>query len=282
MHSKIVNNRATIALSLWAVVCLGLLYPSLAMSQDQADWSEYLSAFGVNDVLDQADALIDQEIRNLENAPLGFTSDELQRLSSAFSQQLGSDTLRKKVISKLQLQFDADTQRQLRSVLRSPAMKELLELQASMDDAQVRKAMRLYRMKLKELTPSEARIQLLQSLDALLQQSLLESELKVELRKQLLAAVSHLKTKESFSETLLEQQLQDYRLDVEEEISENALYAYLYLLKRTPSSKVRDLLVSLDQPAYDQFMAICLKAIQETFVQARQQLDESVRLAGRP
>jgi hypothetical protein len=79
---------------------------------------------------------------------------------------------------------------------------------------------------------------------------------------------------------MLETQLQDYRATVEGEISQNALFAYLYLLKRTPSSTVRDLVVSLDQPAFDAFMALCLEAVQDSFRDARERIQDDVQLAG--
>jgi len=80
---------------------------------------------------------------------------------------------------------------------------------------------------------------------------------------------------------LANDELPDYVMQSKEgEISENALFAYLYLLKRTPSSKVRNLLVSLDEPAFERFMALCLDAMQDSFREARQRINENVRLAG--
>lgn len=242
-------------------------------------WDSYIESSGVSEVLAQANALIEQEIRNLEKAPLGFTSEQLQSISSQFRSRLGSERLKQDMIAKLEQEYSQQKADQLRAVLNSKQLKDLQHLQAQLDDAEVRRAMRSYRIKVQEATPSAQRMQLIVSLDELLQQSTLETELKVELRKQLLATVSHLKTSQTFSEELLDKQLLDYRQVVEGEISENALFAYLYLLKRTPSSKVRDLLVSLDQPAFDQFMAICLQAMQESFRDARQQIQEQVRLA---
>ena len=102
----------------------------------------------------------------------------------------------------------------------------------------------------------------------------------MELRKQLLATVSHVKASETFSEAMLERQLQSYRATVEGEISENALFAYLYLLKRTPSSTVKELMVSLDQPAFDAFMELCRQSVLESFREARAEIQEDVQLAG--
>lgn len=247
----------------------------------EVDWQQMMQASGVSEVLDQANLLIDQEIRNLEKAPLGFSNEELKHMSDSFRSRLGTEKLKQDIATRLQTELSEQQTQQLQSILRSNELQTLNQLQEQLTDAEVRKAMRSYRLKVKENAPNSKRMALLSSLDEVLQQSSMETELKVELRKQLLAIVSHLKTKQIFSEDMLDAQLQDYRKEVEGEISENALYAYLYLLKRTPSSKVRDLLVSLDDPAFNQFMEICLQAMQDSFSQARQQLQQDMRLAGK-
>lgn len=268
---------------LGSVLFLHWLPVSMAepVTSAEMDWQQMMQASGVSEVLDQANLLIDQEIRNLEKAPLGFSNEELKHMSDSFRSRLGTEKLKQDIATRLQTELSEQQTQQLQSILRSNELQTLNQLQEQLTDAEVRKAMRSYRLKVKENAPNSKRMALLSSLDEVLQQSSMETELKVELRKQLLAIVSHLKTKQIFSEDMLDAQLQDYRKEVEGEISENALYAYLYLLKRTPSSKVRDLLVSLGDPAFNQFMEICLQAMQDSFSQARQQLQQDMRLAGK-
>lgn len=245
-----------------------------------AEWEHFIESAGVALVLDQANDLIEQEIRNLEKAPLGFTPQQLVTLRNQFRQQLGPEQLKQDIVRRLQRDFSPQQRAELQAVLASSKLQQLQTLQQQLDDASVRRAVRAYRLKVMENSPNQQRLELLAALDQQLQQSALETELKVELRKQLLATVSHLKASESFSEAMLEDQLQEYRATVEGEISENALFAYLYLLKRTPSTTVRDLVVSLDQPAFDAFMALCVAAVQASFRDAREQMLEDVQLAG--
>lgn len=244
------------------------------------EWGRYIESAGVGVVLDQANDLIEQEIRNLEKAPLGFTPQQLTTMRDQLRTRLGSERLKRDIEKRLQQDYSPEQLQQLSAVLESHGLQQLQQLQLQLEDAKVRQAMRSYRVKVQEQTPNEARLQLLASLDQQLQQSALETELKVELRKQLLATVSHLKTSESFPEELLDRQLEEYRATVEGEISENALFAYLYLLKRTPSHRVRDLVITLDEPAFDEFMALCREAVQASFRDAREQIAEKVRLAG--
>jgi len=248
--------------------------------QPNAQWEHYIESAGVSVVLDQANDLIEQEIRNLENAPLGFTPAQLEQMRDQLRVRLGSERLKQDIVARLQRDYSPQQLQELNGVLESKSLQALQQLQLQLTDADVRQAMRSYRIKVKEQSPNQTRLQLVSSLDQQLQQSALETELKVELRKQLLATVSHLKTSETFPEDLLERQLEDYRATVEGEISENAVFAYLYLLKRTPSSRVRDLLVSLDEPAFEAFMALCLDAMQDSFRKAREQINENVQLAG--
>ncbi|MEE2730335.1 MAG: hypothetical protein VYA55_05900 [Pseudomonadota bacterium] len=243
-------------------------------------WERLIVTSGVGQVLEQTNSLIEQEITNLEKAPLGFSAQQLETMRNQLRQQLGSEQLKRNIIARLEEDFSSQQMGELQSVLASNQLHQLQQLQQQLSDANVRRAVRAYRLKVMDGSPNQQRLELLSALDQQLQQSALETELKVELRKQLLATVSHVKASETFSETMLENQLQQYRSTVEGEISENALFAYLYLLKRTPSSTVRELVVSLDQPAFDAFMALCLQSVQDSFRDARAQIEDDVQLAG--
>ena len=254
--------------------------PSQGSASAPVPWQRYMDSAGVSVVLKQANTLIEQEVRNLEKVPLGFTPNQLQVIRDQLRQRLGEASLKRDIIARLERDFSSQQRQELERILASTSLQQLLDLQQQLDQARVRQAVRSYRVKLQERSPSERRLELLSTLDQELQQSALETDLKVELRKQLLATVSHLKTSETFSEELLESQLSAYRDMVEGETSDNALLAYLYLLKRTPSSSVRDLLVTLDQPAFEAFMALCREALQESFRESREQIPEMARLAG--
>jgi len=153
-------------------------------------WDQYIESSGVSVVLDQANGLIEQEIRNLQKAPLGFTADQLATIRDQLREHLGSERLKSDIAARLQRDFSPQQLQQLNAVLDSGSLRQLQGLQQQLEDADVRRAMRSYRIKVKEQSPNEARLQLISSLDQQLQQSTLEAELKVELRKQLLDVVS--------------------------------------------------------------------------------------------
>ena len=264
------------------VLMLMMLLTTAARAQapDVAQpWRSLLDAAGVSALLAQTDSLINQEVSNLEKTPLGFTPAELKILREQLLRRLGPQRLQADIVSRLQQHMTAAQQQELLAMLQSPRVRFMQTLQAQLDDSRVREAMRSYKVQVKENAPNPRRVELLENLDSSLQQTSLEAELKVELRKQLLATVTQLKTHESFSESMLDDQLEEYRRDVEGKISRNALYAYLYLFKRTPSSQLQDLIRHYNSPAYEQFMALCHDTIQVSFRTAREQLLQDWRVA---
>lgn len=243
------------------------------------DWLALLDGTGVSEILDQANSLIGQEVANLEKAPLGFTAEELAALQMNFRFRLGSERLKQDLLAQLQQKLPPDQAHHLQKLLQSPRVQFLQTLQAQLNDEVVREAMRSYRVQVQESAPSANRVELVSTLDQTLRQSALEADLKVELRKQLLVTVSQLKSHETIPESMLDDQLRPYRQDVEQQISQNALHAYLYLFKRTPSPQLQDLISSLDQPAFDSFMSICQSTLLDSFRAARAQLQQDMRLA---
>lgn len=243
------------------------------------NWQRTFYLSGVDDVLDQANDLIEQEVKNLAKTPLGFSDEQLASLNAQFQAQLGAEPLKQAMIAQLQQHFSPQDLMQLEHLLSSEDMQLLQQMQDHLKDAEVRREMRSYKLRVKENAPRSRRMGLLVSLDEHLQQSALETRLKVELRKQLLVMVSQMKTQQTFPEDLLNEQLIPYQESVQSEISENALYAYLFLLKHTPSQDLKAMLSDLQQPLFERYMAACLLALEHSFLEARQQMDNSVRLA---
>lgn len=270
----------------WPMMLLALLWwlpGSLVQADvfdDQRRWQSLLDAAGVSMVLAQTDLLIMQEVANLEKTPLGFNAAELQALRQQLLNHVGPEQLQADIIVRLQQSLDLQQQQQLQQLLQSPRTHFLQTLHTQLDDVVVREAMRAYKVQVNERAPSNARVELLTALDEALQHTALETELKVELRKQLLALVVRLKTDENFSEAQIDAQLQQYRQDVEDGISRNALYAYLYLFKRTPSLELQALVSAYDDPVYLQFMQLCQETLQTSFRNARQQMLQDRRIAG--
>lgn len=217
---------------------------------------------------------------NLEKAPLGFSPEELQVLRQQLLEQLGPERLQAAIIARLQQSLDHAQQLQLQAMLESPRTRFLQTLQAQLIDPAVREALRSYRVQVKANAPRDQRLALVTDLDNSLQHTALETGLKVELRKQLLATVSQWKAGDAVPEALLERQLTEYRQNTEANVSRKAVNTYLYLLKHTPSLQVQALVADYHDPLYLHFMSLCQSAVQDSFRAARQRLLQEPRLAG--
>ena len=77
--------------------------------------------------------------------------------------------------------------------------------------------------------PRGTRVDMVVQLDDNLQQSDIETDLKVELRKSLLTSVSWVKSNEVLQEATLDKELAGYKRRVGDEIDSKALIFYLYL-----------------------------------------------------
>lgn len=270
-------NAMLRVLALWYAFMAPVFGDPLA---EQRHWQALLDVAGVSTVLAQTDLLINQEVANLEKTPLGFSAVELQRLRQQLLDHLAPEQLQADIIARLQQDFDPQQRQNLQTLLQSPRTRFLHTLQAQLNDDAVREAMRSYKVQVTEKAPNHHRLQLITKLNDSLQHSALETELKVELRKQLLALVAQLKTDETFSESQIDAQLESYRRDVEDSISRNAVYAYLYLFKRTPSPDVQALITTYHDPVYLQFMSLCQESLQTSFRNARQRMLQDSRVAG--
>lgn len=242
------------------------------------DWLALLEATGVSTVLEQAQPLIQQEIAHLEKAPLGFSPEALQTLRQQWQERLGSTRLKQDVIARLQRQVSPEQALQVQAVVQSPRLKFLQTLQAQLGDEAVRERLRAYRVQVRETVPSPDRLTLFALLERQLGRTALETDLKVELRKQVLARVSRQEDQDAVPEALLETQLQNYRQELEQQIGRAALDEHLYLFKNTPTPQVQALVRTLDQPAFNHFLDVCREAVKDSFRAARAEAEP--RLVG--
>lgn len=238
-----------------------------------------LDASGISQILTRSDVLISREVANLAKAPLGFSAAELASLQQELLDQSGPESLQAVIVARLQQELDDPQQQRLLALFRSAQGRVLQELQASLDDPATFQGLRSYRVHLDEQPPNPHRIGLIRQLDSRLQHSLLETGLRVELRKQLLAMASQMKTRDTYSEALLDDQLASFRRDLQAQLSHNAVTTHLYLLKHTASADLQALVDLYADPAYQRFMVLCRDALQDSFRAARLQLRQDLRVA---
>ncbi len=235
---------------------------------------------GVYELLRQMPALINQEIGNLEASAMQLTAQELKRLRANLKARLQASEIKQSILSYLQSRMSENQLVEVKKMLQAPDVLNFRQLQEDADNEVAYGHMRSYKVQLQEREPNKSRVGLVETLDYSLRQTRIETEIKVELRKNLLANVSWMKSSQELPEDVLEKELMEYRQRVGSHINENARVFYLYLFKQTSSNDIRQLITQYKTPEFEVFMGLCEDAILNAFKKARRDGYKDTALAG--
>lgn len=231
--------------------------------------AQLLHESGVNGLLRQIPLFIDQELDNLAASSMPFTPPELAQLRDQLETRFAVPDIRRHISDRLLDAMDSQSLVELRALLARPAAERFRALQSAMADDNIQDDIRDYRLLMRDRQPRGERVVLLDRLNRVLGYAAMEVELKVELRKSLLASASWLKTSERIAEPLLERELASYRERVSEQTQEDARLYFLFMFKHTPSEQLERLTSLYEQPRYEQFMAECYEGLQAIFRESR-------------
>lgn len=251
--------------------------PQLSEASKRLLIGQLLHESGVQNLLRQLPIFIELELRNLEASSMPFSVQELARLREQLETRFSVPEIRRQVSERLLQTLDAQALTTLRDLLQQPTVEHFRALQAAMDSDDIRADIRDYRLLMRERQPQGARVELLDSLNRALHYTPLEIELKVELRKSLLANASWLKSQEIIPESLLERELASYRQRVTEQTEADARLYFLFMFKHTPSEQLSQLVRLFEHPLFAQFMQECQYGMQEMFREARAATDQLQR-----
>ena len=235
---------------------------------------------GVYELLRQMPALINQEIGNLEASAMQLTEQELKLLRANLKARLQASDIKHSILSYLQSRMSENQLAAVKKMLQAPDVLNFRQLQEDADNEVAYGHMRSYKVQLQEREPNKNRVGLVEALDFSLRQTRIETEIKVELRKSLLANVSWMKSSQELPEDVLEKELAEYRQRVGSHINENARVFYLYLFKQTSSNDIRELITQYKTPEFEVFMGLCEDAILNAFKKARRDVYNDTALAG--
>ncbi len=235
---------------------------------------------GVYDLLRQMPDLITQEIVNLKASAMPLTEAELAQLRLNLKGRLQTSEMKQSIVSYLQSRMSESELLAVKRMLQAPNVMQFKQLQEDADNEVAHGHMRSYKVQLQENAPNKSRVALVERLDTSLGQTRLETGIKVELRKNLLANVSWMKSSQVLPENVLEKELAEYRERVGGHINENARVFYLYLFKKTPSKDIRGLISRYSNPEFETFMENCEGAILNSFKKARRDAYSETTLAG--
>lgn len=240
---------------------------------------QLLHESGIVELLRQLPNLIDQEMANLKATPVPFSDEELIKIRFELERRLAVTELKKHLRDKLQAALSEESLRQVQALLQSQTVEQFKRLQIAMQDESIQYDIRAYKAKVKGDAPRGGRVELMETLNKALYQRRIETDLKVELRKNLLASVSWIKSNELINEAMLEKELAQYRERVLQQIDSDARIYFLYMFKRTPSNELKDLIAAYGAPEFKLFMATCNQALVEAFRTARAESISALSLA---
>lgn len=224
---------------------------------------------GVHGLLRQLPHFIDQELENLAASSMPFAPPELAELREQLETRFAVADIRRHITERVLHAMSSQALVELREVLSQPPAERFRALQSAMADEKIQDDIRDYRLLMRDRQPRGERVALLDRLNRVLGYATMEVELKVELRKSLLASASWLKTKERIAEPLLERELASYRERVSAQTQEDARLYFLFMFKHTPSDQLDALAVLYEHPRYEQFMAECFQGLQKVFRESR-------------
>jgi len=224
---------------------------------------------GVHALLQQVPDLMDEEINTLKSSSLSLSPAQWAHIRSTFSSEQITSRLKNRLLNGLQQDVGVKQLQQIKKSLQVVDVVRFKHLKRSAESALAHARIRQYKATIDDKMPLASRVQLIERLDDALWLSRLEVEVKVALRKNLLATVSWVTEQEAFSEETLEQEMVNYRQRVAKQVDDNARAYYLYLLKATTGQTVRSLTAVYQQPQFEHFMRQCEVTILDAFQQQR-------------
>lgn len=232
---------------------------------------------GVLDQIASVSDMMDAELRNLAGSSL-FSPQEIARVRELMV-GLREDHLYERVAAALGQQFTPAELTSLQTLSERPELRFLAQEEQALQTPSQQEQLRLYRVRTREVQPALIRLESMQSLDQARARTRFETALRVSLRKNLLAAVAVVKTRQALTEAALERELTDYRSKLADEMSQQAAATFLYLYRKTPTETVQATVSVFQDPLYRRLMVACEEAVLQSFRVAREKSEESLRVA---
>lgn len=265
------------------LVLLALIMPALPTWAEPApllrpasETDTLLQATGVFDQLTSVSVMVEQELANLEASPL-FSLEEISQVRSLLS-RLREDVLYQQIQSALARELPAGTETALRALVQRPEWQALAREEQALQSPAQQEQLRLYQLRTKESPPAASRVTWMQALDEARYRTRFDVALRVALRKNLLAAVALVKTRQPLTETALDNELREFRRKLSEELAQKATASYLFLYRKTPTERVQATVTLFQAPEYRRFMEVCELALQQSFLAARAESEERLRV----
>lgn len=238
---------------------------------------EVLSRSGVGGILAQIPLWIDEEVAHLKLTGIPLSDAEMRDINEYLAKYFIGEPISERLNDQVAKQFDAEALYDLQALLIDPMV---LQFQTMMEDAErdyVRGEIRAYKAKLKQRKLSGERLDLLRELSSLMQVALFEADVKLQLRKSVLSALSWVKNGEVVKETALDRELSQYHQRLLADLQANQDTYLLYLFRRVPTARLQRLVKLYGNPEYAQLLKQCRMVVNGDATLAREQAREDTR-----
>ena len=159
--------------------------------------------------------------------------------------------------------------------LRVPTIEKAKLIKKKVSDTHFDEQIRAYHLRLIEKPPRESRVQLMRQLAAVERINGLNTIVKVEVRKSLLTAITHVKDNLIPSEQELDRQLARFRKQVDDKSGKESLEKYLYLFRTVPSTELHKMINDYRQSGLESVLNSCETRLKREFSVARQQYNQA-------
>lgn len=236
---------------------------------------------GLAKVSDMLFPIVRQEILILRQVRQTITSEQLEKIESVMMSSFTNDALAAGLLTALADRFTTEQLRTLLEPLSNPKIKSVLLNRSSiLRDSDLHAHYRVYRRKLEQRPPLEARVEQLKILTSAQGLKDLEVKIRAEVRKSMLIAVNLVTGARVFSEEQLQKTLDGFEKHVAKIGMEEKLYQNLFLFRSVSNKRLDSYYQALRSPLYQEWLRIAIRQTTEFFRQERSVIAMSNNVIG--
>jgi hypothetical protein len=271
----------TLALTVWSnTECMASppgVEPTKATLPERVATSEVSSTDTLDDLLlatgmtrhiENLSVIVEGELAALSGAGF-FAPGEIDKVGAEL-RSVREDDLYQLLRKKLQGAFTTREWKRLRTWSQTPGLDSLLAGEERLQTKEGLAERDAYLLTLSEKPPHPQRLELMEALSDARSRVLLETLTRIELRRNLLSAISRAKTGKPLSEQALRRELHGYDKTLRSSLTSSRRDDYLFVLRHTPSDKIHTILKLHDDGLYVRFMQIATKTLREGIAIHRQ------------
>ena len=268
-----VGKRAmiTVVLAAHFLLSMAVAEPAVAEDQKQPLVKSVMIESGMLASVETAAAIRDEEMKRLAATRGPITARELAAVRARMMASIRVKHLLDQIEVHLNSNFSTSQLQTVLDGLRSPTIEKSRLIKGRVSDAHFDEQIRAYHLRLIEKPPRESRVELMRQLATVERINGLNTIVKVEVRKSLLTAITHVKDNLIPTEQELDRQLTRFRKQVDDKSGKENLEKYLYLFRAISSPELNKMINDYRHSGLESVLSSCETRLKKEFSAARQQ-----------